>query len=112
MALDESTIGRVGVLTVGTRGPDGPGEVWVKIRGGSERFLAWSESPLPKGAKVLVIDFRGARTVDVVEWSDPLDEVPRVPGAASLLPGDDRSASPPSQADGAIRGDEPPLLYR
>ena len=85
--------------------------MWVKIRGGSERFLAWSESPLPKGAKVLVIDFRGARTVDVVEWSDPLDEVPRVPGAASLL-GDDRSASPRSQADGAINGDNPPLLYR
>lgn len=96
---------------MGTRGPDGPGEVWVKIRGGSERFLAWSESPLPKGAKVLVIGSRGARAVDVVEWSDPLDEVPQVPGAASL-PGDDRSASPPSRTDGAIRGNKPPLLYR
>ena len=80
MSFDESAVGTVGVLTVGTRGPEGPGEVWIKIRGGSERFLAWSERPLPKGAKVLVIDFRGPRTADVVEWSDPLGEVPRVPG--------------------------------
>ena|SRR5215469_15374328 len=80
LARDESAIGTVGVLTVATRGPDGPGEVWVKIRGGSERFLAWSERPLSKGVKVLITDFRGSRTVDVVEWNDPLGEVPRVPG--------------------------------
>lgn len=91
MAFDESAIGTVGVLTIGTRGPDGPGEVWIKIRGGSERFLAWSERPLPKSTKVLVIDFRGPRTVDVVEWSDPLGEVPRVPGDVSWR-GDDGSA--------------------
>ena len=65
---------------MGTRGPDGPGEVWIKIRGGSERYLAWSGSPLPKGAKVLVIDFRGPRAVNVTEWSDPLGEAPRVSG--------------------------------
>ena len=65
---------------MGTRGPEGPGEVWIKIRGGSERFLAWSDSPLVKGAKVMVIDFRGPRAVDVVEWSDSLGEAPRVPG--------------------------------
>jgi hypothetical protein len=67
--------------------------VWIKIRGGSERFLAWSERPLDKGAKVLVIDFRGARTVDVVEWSDPLGEVPRIPGG--IPPGGDDNNSPP-----------------
>lgn len=83
MARDESALGTVGVLTVGTRGPDGPGEVWIRIRGGSERYLAWSEGPLPKGAKVLVTDFRGPRTVNVTEWSDPLGEVPRVPGGHS-----------------------------
>ena len=59
MARDESSIGRVGVLTVGTRGERGPGEVLIKIRGGSEAFLAWSETPLPKGATVLVIESRG-----------------------------------------------------
>jgi hypothetical protein len=68
---DESCIGRVGVLTIGTRGAAGPGEVLVKIRGGSETFLAWSEGPLPKDTTVLVIESRGTRTVDVMEWDAP-----------------------------------------
>ena len=80
MEKDESSIGSVGVLTVGTRGADGPGEVHIKIRGGSEVFLAWSDKPLPKGATVLVIDSRGARAVDVIEWEDALGESPRIPG--------------------------------
>ena len=84
MASDEACIGRVGRLTVGTRGDDGPGEVLIKIRGGSEAFLAWSDKPLPRGATVLVIESRGARTVDVVEWEDPLDESPRIPGLPLL----------------------------
>jgi hypothetical protein len=68
---DESCIGCVGVLTIGTRGAAGPGEVLVKIRGGSETFLAWSEGPLPKDTTVLVIESRGTRTVDVMEWDAP-----------------------------------------
>jgi hypothetical protein len=44
----------------------------VKIRGGSEAYIAWSPTPLPKGATVLVIESRGSRTVDVSEWTDPL----------------------------------------
>ena len=80
MEKDESSIGSVGVLTVGTRGADGPGEVHIKIRGGSELFLAWSDKPLPKGSTVLVIDSRGARAVDVIEWEDVLGDSPRIPG--------------------------------
>ena len=80
MARDESSIGRVGVLTVGTRGERGPGEVLIKIRGGSEAFLAWSQKPLPKGATVLVIESRGERALDVIEWEDALGESPRTPG--------------------------------
>ncbi len=80
MARDESSIGRVGVLIVGTRGSDGPGEVLIKIRGGSEAFLAWSETPLPRGATVLVVESRGARAVDVIEWEDVLGDSPRVSG--------------------------------
>ncbi|MBV9857101.1 MAG: hypothetical protein JOY82_21715 [Streptosporangiaceae bacterium] len=76
MARDESSIGAVGVLTVGTRGPAGPGEVRIRIRGGSESFLAWSDRPLPRGSHVLVVDYRGARTVDVIEWTDSLGEAP------------------------------------
>jgi hypothetical protein len=84
MARDESAIGTVGVLTVGTRGSAGPGEVRIKIRGGSEGYLAWSETPLPKGATVLVIDCRGPRTVDVMEWADPLGEAPIIPGSTEV----------------------------
>jgi membrane protein implicated in regulation of membrane protease activity len=68
---EPSAEGRVGVLTIGTRGQDGPGEVHIKIRGGSESYLAWSDEPLPKGTTVLVIESRGARAVTVVRWSEP-----------------------------------------
>jgi hypothetical protein len=83
VARDESSIGAVGVLTVGTRGKNGPGEVHIKVRGGSETFLAWSEKPLPEGTTVLVIESRGARAVDVIEWEDALGESPRIPGLPS-----------------------------
>lgn len=68
VASDEESVGQVGTLVVATRGAGGPGEVRVSIRGGSECFLAWSDKPLPRGANVLIIDYRGPRTVDVVEW--------------------------------------------
>ena len=54
----------------------GPGEVLVKVRGGTEAYLAWSPTALPKGTTVLVIESRGNRTVDVSEWTDPLDPFP------------------------------------
>ncbi|MGH3831047.1 MAG: OB-fold-containig protein [Pseudonocardiaceae bacterium] len=70
MSGDAAVVGRIGVLIVGTRGADGPGEVRVKIRGGTEHYLAWSDDPLPKGASVLVVEARGSRTVGVVAWVD------------------------------------------
>ncbi|MET7933317.1 hypothetical protein [Streptomyces sp. NPDC005322] len=73
MTPDDAVIGRTGVLVIGTRGDAGPGEVLVRVRGGSETFLAWSTEPLPHGACVLVIDSRGTRQVDVIEWTDPLN---------------------------------------
>jgi hypothetical protein len=84
LAKDEDSIGCVGVLLVGTRGADGPGEVLIKIRGGSEAFLAWSDKPLPEGSTVLVIDSRGARALDVIEWQDALGESPRMPSLPLL----------------------------
>ncbi len=64
-ASDRSPVGHSGVLSVGTRGPDGPGEVVLKIRGGTETYLAWSSEPLAKGSAVIVIESHGARTVAV-----------------------------------------------
>ncbi|MEY9870568.1 hypothetical protein ABH931_000022 [Streptacidiphilus sp. MAP12-33] len=74
MPADEAVIGCTGRLLIATRGSAGPGEVLVRVRGGSEAFLAWSEQPLAVGTTVLVIESRGARQVDVIEWADPLDE--------------------------------------
>jgi hypothetical protein len=74
-SADESPVGCVGVLMIGTRGDRGPGEVRVRIRGGSESFLAFSDEPLPKGATVLVVESRGARAVDVTPWTDPFGDL-------------------------------------
>jgi hypothetical protein len=84
LARDEAAIGTIGVLTIATRGSAGPGEVRIKIRGGTEHFLAWSEMPLKKGAIVLVIDYRSPRTVDVMEWADPIGEAPAIPGSTEV----------------------------
>ncbi|MEU6405248.1 hypothetical protein [Streptomyces sp. NPDC046985] len=75
MAQDEAVIGCTGELLIGTRGSAGPGEILVRVRGGSETFLAWSQEPLPIGATVLVVESRGRREVDVIEWGDPLDRL-------------------------------------
>jgi hypothetical protein len=71
---DGTLVGSIGVLTIATRGLDGPGEVLIPIRGGSETFIAWSPEPLPRGSTVLVIESRGTRTVDVSQWTDPFGD--------------------------------------
>ncbi len=76
MAGDDSLIGSIGVIIIATRGAKGPGEVLVKIRGGSEAFIAWSPEPIPRGSTVLVINNRGTRTVDVSPWIDPTNPFP------------------------------------
>ena len=76
MPGEPSLIGSIGVLCVATRGDAGPGEVLLKIRGGTEAYIAYSAEPIAKGSTVLVIESRGARTVDVSEWADPLNPFP------------------------------------
>jgi hypothetical protein len=70
---DTAPIGRVGVLTLATRGAAGPGEVLVRVRGGTESYIAWSDEPLAKDSTVLIIESRGARAVDVIEWDGAPD---------------------------------------
>jgi hypothetical protein len=84
MGRDEAVIGAVGVLIIATRGQAGPGEVKVRVRGGSENFLAWSTTPLSKGTTVLITEYRGPRAVDVMEWDDPLGEAPSIPGSSQV----------------------------
>jgi hypothetical protein len=76
VAGEESLIGSIGVIVIATRGAHGPGEVLLKIRGGTEAYLAWSAEPIPRGATVLVINNRGSRSVDVSAWTDPLQPFP------------------------------------
>jgi hypothetical protein len=72
---DTSPIGLAGRITIATRGPDGPGEVELRIRGGTESFIAYSDNPLSKGAAVIVLSTLGPRTVVVFPWDDPLDSI-------------------------------------
>lgn len=72
---DVSPIGLAGRLTTRTRGADGPGEVEVRIRGGTETFIARSAEPLPRGQTVLVLQTLGPRTVIVAPWADPVDSL-------------------------------------
>ncbi|MEA2157489.1 MAG: hypothetical protein QOE11_3629 [Solirubrobacteraceae bacterium] len=62
--MDSSLIGVVGHLTVSVPA-DGPGEVVLPIRGGTEAFAAWSDEPIPKYTRVVVVDERSARSVTV-----------------------------------------------
>jgi hypothetical protein len=69
---DDSVVGCLGKVIVATRGTDGPGEALIKVRGGTEAYLAWSEEPLASETPVIVFNSRGDRTVDVMQFdSDP-----------------------------------------
>jgi hypothetical protein len=72
---DGSPIGLAGRLTTATRGELGPGEVEVRIRGGTETFIARSAEPLAKGQSVIIVQTLGPRTVIVLPWADPLDSL-------------------------------------
>jgi hypothetical protein len=75
MTADKSPIGLAGRITVATRGEDGPGEVEVRIRGGTECFIARSAQPLAAGQAVIVVQTLGPRTVIVLPWADPVDSL-------------------------------------
>lgn len=67
MASDESVIGKLGTVTHPIQ-PDRPGEIVVHIRGGTEVYMAVSDTDVDKGGEVLVIGQRSARTVEVTPF--------------------------------------------
>jgi hypothetical protein len=72
VSTEDPVVGCVGKVITATRGIDGPGEVLVSVRGGTEAYLAWSEEPLARNTSVIVFNSRGERTVDVMQFdSDP-----------------------------------------
>ena len=64
----ESLLGKVGRVTVSIPA-DGPGEVLLAVRGGSEAFAAWSDEPIKRHTQVVVVDCLSARSVFVTPFS-------------------------------------------
>ena len=61
-------VGRVARVLVALRGADRPGEVELVLDGVLQTWIAYSDEELARGATVLVVAERGARSVDVVPW--------------------------------------------
>lgn len=64
---EQSPVGAVGRVTVSIPA-DGPGEVLVPVRGGTEAFAAWADRPIPRHAQVMVTERTSARSVIVVPF--------------------------------------------
>lgn len=71
----DSPIGLAGRIVTATQGVDGAGEVELRIRGGTEVFIARSADPLPVGSPVIVLTTLGPRTVVVSPWADPVESL-------------------------------------
>jgi membrane-bound ClpP family serine protease len=60
----ESLIGKVGRVTVSIPAR-GAGEVLLPVRGGTEAFAAWSDEPIARHSRIVVVDTLSARSVFV-----------------------------------------------
>jgi hypothetical protein len=60
----ESLLGKVGRVTVSVPAK-GPGEVLLAVRGGTEAFAAWSDEPIARHSRIVVVDILSARSVFV-----------------------------------------------
>ncbi|MFF2522908.1 hypothetical protein [Streptomyces liangshanensis] len=58
----QSPVGAIGRVTVPIPA-EGPGEVLVAVRGGSEAYAAWSDRPIGKNLRVIVVESISARSV-------------------------------------------------
>jgi hypothetical protein len=63
-AEPSSLIGQVGYITLAIPA-DGPGEVMLPVRGGTEAFAAWSDVAIAKHTRVVVVEDRSGRSVTV-----------------------------------------------
>jgi hypothetical protein len=64
---DDPVVGKLARVTHPIA-PDRPGEVVLHIRGGTEVYLAVSDTELPRHAEVLVVGQVSARTVQVTPF--------------------------------------------
>jgi len=61
---EETLLGKIGRVTVSIPA-NGPGEVLLPVRGGTEAFAAWSDEPIMRHRRVVVVDSISARSVFV-----------------------------------------------
>lgn len=64
---DDPVVGKLATVTHPIR-PDHPGEVVLRVRGGTEVYMAVSDTDLPRHAEVLVVGQLSARTVQVTPF--------------------------------------------
>ncbi len=65
---DDAVVGKLATVTHPIR-PGHPGEVVLRIRGGTEVYMAVSDDELPKNSEVLVVGHVSARTVQVTPFA-------------------------------------------
>ncbi|HET6963770.1 MAG TPA: hypothetical protein VFH58_03295 [Acidimicrobiales bacterium] len=65
---DDPVVGKLATVTHPIH-PDRPGEVVLRIRGGTEVYMAVSDEELARGAEVLVVGHVSARTVQVTAFA-------------------------------------------
>lgn len=58
-------VGRSAQVSLAIPGGSRPGEVMVRVRGGTETYIAFADEPVEEGAQVLVLADRGGRMVSV-----------------------------------------------
>ena len=68
VTADDPIVGKLGVVTHPIKGGR-PGEIVVHIRGGTETYMAYSDTDLPEKTEVLVVAKRSNRTVEVTAFS-------------------------------------------
>jgi membrane protein implicated in regulation of membrane protease activity len=59
---EDSLVGKTGRVTVSVP-RNGPGEVLLPVRGGTEAFAALSDEPIPRHSRVVVVEVLSARSV-------------------------------------------------
>ena len=65
---EDGLIGKIGRITVSIP-RNGPGEVLLPVRGGSEAFTALSDEPIARHSRVVVVEALSARSVLVTPVS-------------------------------------------
>jgi hypothetical protein len=70
--VEDELVGKLGEVVVRIEGRAGPGEVSLLVDGMWERYFAHALVEVPVGRRVLVVNDRGDRNVDVEPWGLPV----------------------------------------